>query len=117
MQMGSAWPACTLLESQLLFWEVVTQDKFSSALKKPGEAAWSCRKSLSGGLFEGLCVPGAVGPPVPARARTKPAGHGAQRGLGTGTLDWGQLRAPWGADGEGDPQPGTGHRDSALGTL
>lgn len=53
-----------------------------------------------------------MGLPVPARARTKPPARGAQRGLGTGTLDLGQLRAPWGADGERDPQPG-----SALGGL
>lgn len=48
MQMGSAWPPCTLLEPQLVFWEVLTRDEFSSALKKAGKAAWSSRKSLSG---------------------------------------------------------------------
>lgn len=49
-----------------------------------------------------------MGLPVPARARTKAPARGAQHGLGTGTLDLGQLRALWGADGEGDPQPHTG---------
>lgn len=102
MQMGSARPACTLLEPQLLFWEGVTQDEFSSVLKQ-GKQSGAAGKAFLG---VSLKVSRAVGLPVPARARTKPPAGGARCGLGTGTL--GQLRAPWGADGEGDPQAGTG---------